>query len=449
MTACFNALTRASRGGDSRRMSWLRPKHALHVAAATLVLAACGGGSSTPPPAGATRTVKLSATAVQAVAGASQLYQLTPGTQTFAALAQDVDVVTVFVEHYGIPWDEFAAAAAPPDTHPWTIAMRAFAANAKATGKPLALQATLARDKLAGAARANGTALVVDTAWKPACFDFGNATDGAQYRTAYRRFAAWMATLFQPVHFVHAVEISGYRKACPNDAAWNALVATANDAYDAIKAATPAALVYPSFILTDLYASSAQGFDAALVDALAGLKRDRLGLSIYPQGLGVVPQALPSDFVTRLRVRRPAEPPIVVTETGWNTDDLRVGTPGACVTGLSSSETVARDYLDWLLTRAGTDGITLVTWWSGRDLLPADVMAACYPNASAPAFAACNGDAWCGAVNVFRASTPADPLTGEVIFKAFGTMGLRRYDGTAKPALLQRWQAARAVPLAP
>lgn len=428
-------------------------RHRLGRLAARLLCAllpACDGSGGADAPAPPTRSYLLSATAVQAVAGGQPFFQYTPTGFSAAALAADTDVLTVFVEHYGLPWDEFATAPSPPDAHPWTQTMRRFAAEARATGRPVALQLLLSRDRLAARARAQGTALIVDSEWQPPCFDFSAAGDGPRYRLAYRRYVAWMTALFEPVYLVHAVEISNYLRVCGAGARWQALVDTANDAFDAAKAARPSLPVFPSFILAEVYRDDVAGFDAAFFAQLDGLRRDRLGLSVYPQGLrGAVAGALPADFFSRSRQRRPAEPRIVITETGWNSDDLRLGTPAQCTSAAASSEVAARDYLNELLTRAQSDGIELVTWWSARDLLPAAVMAACYPTASAtsvPPFAACGGDLWCAAVNVFRALDPANPATGELAFKAFGTMGLRRYDGAPKPLLLQRWEAARALP---
>jgi hypothetical protein len=419
------------------------------LAACALLLTACGGGGSESP-VQPTRSFALSATAVQAVSGASQFYQLTPGAFSFASLADDVDVLTVFIEHYGIPWDEFAVADAPPESHPWTVTMRAFAAAARATGKPLLLQSVLARDRLAGRARSVGGVLSVDDQWQAPCFDFGTSPDGPRYRAAYRRYAVWIAALFEPRALVSGVEISVYRKACASDSAWASLVATANETYDAVKALRPALQVFPSFVLADVYAGSATGYDSAFFGQFDVLKRDRLGLSIYPQGMlgaGGQPRALPADFFRRVRDRRPTEPPIQITETGWNSDTLALGSTTAnCTAALPSSETMARDYLDVLLNRAAADGIELVTWWSDRDLLPAEQMAACHPTAAPPSYAACNGQAWCITVNAFRAAWPGGAVQGELLFKVFGTMGLRRYDGTPKPLLMQRWRETLAQP---
>ena len=211
---------------------------------------------------------------------------------------------------------------------------------------------------------------------------------------------------------------------------------------------SPSAHVYPSFILSDLYSSSLNGFDAVAVGALSALQRDRLGLSAYPQGLTndagqpIIPADLPADYFRRLRDRNPAEPAIVITETGWNSDDLVVGTPGACSIPLPSTEQRASDYLDVVLSRADLDHMDMVTWWSDRDLIPQQVMATCYPVASPPTFSECGTDPWCPPVNIFREAFPGDPLAGELLFKIFGTIGMRRYDGTAKPLVIQRWQTA-------
>jgi hypothetical protein len=259
-----------------------------------------------------------------------------------------------------------------------------------------------------------------------------------------------MVGLSEPAYLVHAVEVSAYRRACGGGARWQALVDTANEAFDAAKAVRPALPVFPSFVPSGVYGNDEAGFDASFFAQFDGLRRDRLGLSAYPQGLsGASAGGLPTDFFTRIHQQRPTEPRSVITETGWNSNDLRLGTPAQCTTALASSETAARDYLNQLLKRAQADGIELVTWWSARQLLPAAMMAACYPTASAtsvPPFAAGGTDPWCPAVNVFRGVDLANPATGELVFKAFATMGLRRYDGMPKATLLQAWEAALALP---
>lgn len=423
----------------------------LHLVLASSI-AGCGGGGgggSEDPPKAEGRRFLLSATAVQAVPNFEPFYQLAPAGFSLSDLAQDVDVVTVVLEHYGVPWDEFAAASSPPQDHPWTIAMNRFAEAALASGKPVAVQTVLSRASLAGKAVSRNGMLVVESNWTSACFNFANAP---QYARAYERFAAWIAARFRPQHFVHAVEVNSFYESCGEGVAWTALVEVANRSRRAIKSVSPVTQVYPSFTLNELYGGTANGFDDVAVDALQGLERDRLGLSVYPQGVRntdgapLTPTDLPADYLQRVRHRNPAEPKVVITETGWNSENLALGPPTNCAVALGSDERVAAGYLAWLFRRAQDDAIELVTWWSNRDLLPEHVMSTCYPDAEPPAHAACQGDPWCAAVNVFRTAYPDHADLGESIFKAFGTMGLRSHDGTPKPAMWAVWQAALGRP---
>jgi hypothetical protein len=75
-------------------------------------------------------------------------------------------------------------------------------------------------------------------------------------------------------------------------------------------------------------------------------------------------------------------------------------------------------------------------------------MGTCYPNGTPPSFPECNGDVWCVAVNQTRANPPAgsSPAFVELVFKAFGSMGIRAYDGTPKAGLSDIWQRFLALP---
>jgi hypothetical protein len=57
---------------------------------------------------------------------------------------------------------------------------------------------------------------------------------------------------------------------------------------------------------------------------------------------------------------------------------------------------------------------------------------------------------WCQVLEIFRGQdvpgTPESQFTGEVLLKAFGSLGLRHYDGTPKAAAfntLEQWKRAR------
>jgi hypothetical protein len=86
----------------------------------------------------------------------------------------------------------------------------------------------------------------------------------------------------------------------------------------------------------------------------------------------------------------------------------------------------------------------LVTWWSDRDLVVGDLMTNC----------PCTFDTtWCTVLDIFRGpastGTADTQLFGELLLKAFGTMGLRAYDGTPKAGHYAAWNRVKTVPFAP
>jgi hypothetical protein len=60
---------------------------------------------------------------------------------------------------------------------------------------------------------------------------------------------------------------------------------------------------------------------------------------------------------------------------------------------------------------------------------------------------------WCAVVDAFRGPATTSGidtgLLGEVLMKAFGTMGIRLYDGTPKSQLYSLWNSALGRPLLP
>lgn len=115
-----------------------------------------------------------------------------------------------------------------------------------------------------------------------------------------------------------------------------------------------------------------------------------------------------------------------------------------CNTVIAADDAEAAAYLGRVLADADRIPLELVTWWSNRDLLPSGLMTNC----------PCDYDpTWCQVVDVFRNAggdplVPASAYFGEILLKAFGTMGIRDYDGHAKPALADLWAEARSRPLA-
>jgi hypothetical protein len=403
------------------------------------------------------RPYYLSATGSQATPNQTPLHQQHTPAFPISAVAQDVEVISVFPEHLGFPVDLFLNTAPPPATHPWTVEITKLANAAKGTGKHIALNMALIRDYPVSRAYLHNGELKLDRTWLPRCYDMSNDAIGALIGQAYVNYARWLTNLFLPKYVIVMAEINVYYANCLGDTSgWRALVNVERAAYDAIRATNLSIPIFPSFKLEELYGNSLTGFDTAQYDAFANLKRDFFGISAYPSGLpmagGVMnPYVLPADYLSRVKDRRPQEKRLLITETGWNSQSIAIHYQGACVPYLTFSDpSFTHAYLNYVLYYAWLNDFEMVTWWSDRDLIPANVMDTCYPPLPAGS-AACNGDLWCLSVAQYQADYslfwPA-PFS-ELVFKVFGTMGLRDYAGNPKPGTTQLWQQVLAIPRRP
>ncbi len=419
---------------------------ALGSLVASLLWAACGSDDSGNTPPGETRSYRLASSGSQLVVTGAEIGLLL----TDADLATDVDVVAVHQEYYGVPWDAFAAGDPPPSV--WAGKMSGLASSARAAGKQVFLSVSPTdgnRSSLAPRVRIENGVEVMESGWAPHCWDARTAADGATWRDAYVRYVQWMVDLFQPEFLNVGIELNLWDIACPS--AWDGMVDVVNAAYDAAKARRPATPVFPSIQIDALYGlapgSCPQGTDAGTCYEtgyahLARVKRDRFAMSSYPS-LGAVPSlaALPADWFTRAPQRGGERSRIA--EAGWlSTALVAQASSGACFTALTSDETFAATYLDRLLDDAQGAGMDLVTWISDRDLLIEPLMTDCGCHQSAE---------WCAVRDLFRGPPPTGTtdtqLEGELRMKVFGAMGLRTYDGTKKPALYERWDQARKLPI--
>jgi hypothetical protein len=185
--------------------------------------------------------------------------------------------------------------------------------------------------------------------------------------------------------------------------------------------------------------------------AMAGLSRDRLGISSFPWYPGN-PYALPLDYFTRINDRYPSEPRVVITETAWNSETISYLSQltKTCTDFLYSEPSFQSAYLNFLIYSAYAGNFDMITWWSDRDMIEGTLMSTCQPAAPPPDFTECNGDFWCIGINYSRANPVPWPLpNGELIYKAFGSLGLRYYDGTPKPELFDTWEHFLTLPVSP
>ena len=362
---------------------------------------------------------------------------------TEADVAQDAAVISMHQEFYGIPWQAFETGSAPPVE--WSSLLDEQAAFAHA--RPVFLSISMlngARERLAATTRIESGQVKTDDTSSAACYDFARAPDAASKKQAYLRYVDDMVARFEPRFLNIAVEVNLFFEKCP--AATPGLIAFLDDVYAHVKAQRPALAVFPSFQIDHLYGYSDDSCpdqtdrDACFERAYAQLQdipRDRFAMSSYPflSAIGSVDK-LPADWFergARLRNERP-----VIAETGWLSTPLVARRGSQCVTVFSFTVDDSAAYLGRVLADSERLNMDLVTWWSDRDLVPSQLMT------DGP----CNDDAtFCSVLDIFRgpeqASAPEVPFLNEVLLKAFGSMGLRAYDGTPKSALMQLWAAAK------
>jgi len=422
-----------ARSGTARRSS-------LAAAALVAFAAACSDPENT-------RAFRLAASGTQLlVTGPSVGFQLTE-----ANLATDVDLVAIHQEFYGVPWNQFATNTPPPAE--WTAQMFSLAGWARDAGKEVFLSVSpLNGGRYSLAARTvivNGS-IVSEDGWAAPCYDFATAADAATWRSAYVRYVEAMVDTFHPRYLNVAIELNLFLEQCPT--AWEGMVDVVNAAYDAAKSRSPATVVFPSIQIDHLYGvapgSCPSGVDAGVCydqayARLGRVKRDRFAISTYPYLAGfAAPNQVPADWFSRGPARGGER--AVIAEAGWLSNSLVAQTSaGVCLTAVTSDESAEAAYLDLVLSAAERGRMDLVTWISDRDLLIAPMMTDC----------GCHlAQEWCAVRDIFRGPPPTGSvdtqLQGELLLKAFGTMGLRAYDGTPKPTVYRRWQDARARSLA-
>eukprot|EP00029_Vermamoeba_vermiformis_P009941 TRINITY_DN5120_c0_g1_i1.p1 TRINITY_DN5120_c0_g1~~TRINITY_DN5120_c0_g1_i1.p1 ORF type:complete len:244 (-),score=22.37 TRINITY_DN5120_c0_g1_i1:439-1077(-) len=197
--------------------------------------------------------------------------------------------------------------------------------------KPLMLGTVMTRGTLSTKAELgpNGAIELQDN-WFEDCPDMWYFS---QYIQAYSVYLQYLIKTFKPKYICMGVEISAYIKKC-GTLHWNETVIGYNMAYDNAKKASSNlgydVILFPSFILNDLYDETLEGLNQTQWDMLSGLKRDRLAVSAYPQGTAQNDASkLPLDYFTRLAKLNNEQ--LIIAETGWNSDPIVVGS-GGCET---------------------------------------------------------------------------------------------------------------------
>lgn len=213
-------------------------------------------------------------------------------------------------------------------------------------------------------------------------------------RTAYITEVEWLAGTLRPAELALAVEIETYYLDRNDDYA--NFVSLARRAYDTVKRVSPGTLVYVYFQYEELIRSFPGG-EATMVanlDAMIepyGDKLDLIGLSTYPGLVGsLFPDvaSLPSDYYTR--IASIADRPVFFAEVGY---------PAEASAYIDSSEAQQAAFVRRFLDLSGPLPLRARLWSFLHD-----------PDL-----------------------TPASGL-GPVERAFFGSSGLRRRDGSPKPA---------------
>ncbi len=360
--------------------------------------------------------------------------------------AADADVVAIFQEFHGLPWDAFIAGESPPQA--WLAEMERFADGARRAGLPVFLNLQMA----GGSGRRylpDRTKVLPDgQVWKvepygDECFDWFESPGADDYRRAWLDYLDWMIAKFEPDWLNYGLEINFF-KDCPE--AWPSLKKMTRKTYERARLAAPGMAAFPSFNLDRLYGLSGDacpddpGSTPCLERQLAKIAevpRDRFAISTYPYGHEGIdtPADVPDDWFDRIAER--VDEPLLIGETGWNAEPIVARLGADCVEAVSTDALEQAEWFDWLVTQAERHDMELLTWWSGRDLLPSTVPSGC----------PCNDVDWCPLIDLFRQAggdQPAEQFFGEVLFKFWGTMGVRDHDGELRQPLADRWQAQRA-----
>lgn len=421
------------------------------------------------------------------------------GFDASVPLSEDVDVVSIHDDFYGVPWAAFLAAAENRTaTLPvsWMGRLNATLAAVTAWDKPVFLTIQMLSGTLRTCPAQNATdgpadfPVVTPFADCDSCFDFSSPS-GQLVQRAHLLYASFMVQAFAQhsprglagVNFAPEVNLGA--RLC-SDSWWQNVVQFSNSAYSLLKEVLlqqgmPSVPVFPSFQLEVVYGLQT-GPDqpcvgmmgdpapsAALLQCLADglalvapVARDRFAVSTYPhnQEAGFpkqFPHWQPWYLPTALQHLGPSDKAgFIIAETGYVSDTIVVnlnnGTVGAaststsdpppiCAPILNASVADANAWLSYVIAQAELNDFTMVTWWSDMDLLYNSSMNSC-PCAVPPAF-----EASCTFISAYRqieaALIPGGAVYGEINAKSFGTMGLRGNDGSPKP-LWSTLQQARA-----
>jgi hypothetical protein len=293
----------------------------------------------------------------------------------------------VVVHHLddGVPWESALAGQDPPQEVRDEFEYRRY--RAAQLGMPMHVTLTWLNGSRDSIARGRGGVARPDEIQSDPTFA------NPSVRRALKFWAVWAASYFEPEALSPGIEINFYARHRPAD--WLNLVSLYREVRDTLELLNARLKIFPTWQLDELHQHGQFGLLADLDSDM-----DALALSLYPGGYRsggqiMTPATIPADYISSVRSYVSRFRPIWISETGYGDSSL-------AAFGTIGSDTLQRDYVNWLANQADVHGLEQVTWF-----FPAD--------------------AW----GIIQQIPPAD--RGALEF--FGPMGLRKRDLTRKLAL--------------
>ena len=308
--------------------------------------------------------------------------------------AHPVEALIIPLDTIGIPWSAFSG----PDNRPtelpaaWLAQVENMEALVLQAGLPVVLAISPLSpeyDTLAPDARDESGALVLNSAWRPYCYDPSADGNPIKYRDQFAGFARWAAERFKPQSIIVAQRLNLYEATC-GATAYGALVDFAGEAARRI-AASAALSIKPTTIASldveDLYgfpkkdgrcqsgtAADCLATRKALIATLEASDVAVVGLESYPANAFADAAAIPGNWLSQ--VLAATTKPTAITSA--ELPAMPLDTPkGVCTQLLSSNEAQQRAFLDQVLAAGDAREMSLVAWRHLLDLQPADIISSC------------------------------------------------------------------------
>jgi hypothetical protein len=301
-----------------------------------LVFAGCGGQGAGAP-SGPTRAFRMGLTPFAQGVDAESV------DRTWDFVLGNGDLLAIHIDPFaGLPWE-----ALERDEPPAPLRESLDAIAARRAGKTL----YVAINPLNGAR--DGVA--PNTEGGPFPESLGPAEfSNPRLRQAFLNYARLVVETLEPTYLAIGIEVNMYDLAPEADFA--SLVDLHKEVYRDLKSTHPSLIIFATFQTEFMHGFGQWGLLSRFEPEL-----DRVGLSLYPSGVGFRPDDIPADWINA--VRWVSNRPIVITETGYGTQPFE-GTDFSA----PGSDALQREYLEWLVAKAEEAQVEFVVWFFPSDV---------------------------------------------------------------------------------